>query len=267
MVTLNPTIDLDAFFARLARARERVLLLDYDGTLAPFEPDRDAVRLYDGVDRFLQRWLHDAACRVVFVSGRGARDLAQRLPGAMRPEIWGAHGAERLQPDGTWTTLGIPPAAGSVLAAERGRVERSVHRDWFEVKARSIALHVRGRSTPEASTLLNATRSHWSRLDAAGGLRVHEFDGGIELKVAGADKGSAVTTLLGELGSGAVVAYLGDDATDEDAFVALRNRGLSVLVRPELRPTAADLWLVPPHELLEFLARWDRAVRAGEACG
>lgn len=267
MVTLNPTVDLDAFFARLARAGERVLLLDYDGTLAPFETDRDAARLYDGVDSLLQRWLHDTACRVVFVSGRGACELARRLPGTVRPEIWGAHGAERLQPDGTWTTIEMPPAAGAVLAAERDRVGQGVHRDWFEVKALGIALHVRGRSASEAASLLDATRSHWSRLDAAGALRVQEFDGGIELTVAGAGKGSAVTTLLGELGSGAVVAYLGDDATDEDAFVALRNRGVSVLVRPELRPTAADVWLVPPHELLEFLARWDSAVREGESCG
>jgi trehalose-6-phosphatase len=52
------------------------------------------------------------------------------------------------------------------------------------------------------------------------------------------------------------VAYLGDDRTDEDAFKALAGRGLAVLVREELRPTAAAVWLRPPVELLDFLQRW-----------
>ncbi len=53
-----------------------------------------------------------------------------------------------------------------------------------------------------------------------------------------------------------VFAYLGDDRTDEDAFCALQGRGLNVLVRRERRPTAADLWLEPPEDLLWFLRHW-----------
>jgi hypothetical protein len=47
--------------------------------------------------------------------------------------------------------------------------------------------------------------------------------------------------------------------TDEDAFKALKNRGLSVLVRNEFRPTAADVWIQPPQGLLDFLAEWLQA--------
>lgn len=54
----------------------------------------------------------------------------------------------------------------------------------------------------------------------------------------------------------AAIAYLGDDLTDEDAFQALDTRGLRVLVRDALRPTAADIWLQPPDELLDFLRSW-----------
>ncbi|MBU1936081.1 trehalose-phosphatase, partial [bacterium] len=55
---------------------------------------------------------------------------------------------------------------------------------------------------------------------------------------------------------GATVAYLGDDLTDEDAFRVLKGKGLGVLVRPEFRPTTADLWLQPPDDLIEFLKNW-----------
>jgi trehalose 6-phosphate phosphatase len=54
-------------------------------------------------------------------------------------------------------------------------------------------------------------------------------------------------------------AYLGDDVTDEDAFKALANKGLRALVREQLRETVADIWLIPPVELREFLKRWIKA--------
>ncbi len=52
------------------------------------------------------------------------------------------------------------------------------------------------------------------------------------------------------------MAYLGDDVTDEDAFAAVGNRGFSILVRTEVRESAARFWLRPPAELLEFLDDW-----------
>ena len=48
----------------------------------------------------------------------------------------------------------------------------------------------------------------------------------------------------------------GDDLTDEDAFQALPEGALGVLVREEWRPTEADAWLQPPEGLLDFLDRW-----------
>jgi trehalose-6-phosphatase len=53
-----------------------------------------------------------------------------------------------------------------------------------------------------------------------------------------------------------VIAYLGDDRTDEDAFHALRGRGLTVLVRDQPRPTLAEVQLRPPQELIQFFRDW-----------
>jgi trehalose-6-phosphatase len=70
----------------------------------------------------------------------------------------------------------------------------------------------------------------------------------------------AVETIIAEEGD-AVIAYLGDDFTDEDAFSAIKGKGLSALVRPEWRPTSADVWIIPPEELLSFFDRWIEACR------
>ena len=74
-------------------------------------------------------------------------------------------------------------------------------------------------------------------------------------------KGDAVRTILDEIGPEVPVAYLGDDITDERAFLALGARGLTVLVRPEWRKTAAALWIRPPEGLQDFLTRWMQASR------
>ena len=68
--------------------------------------------------------------------------------------------------------------------------------------------------------------------------------------------GTAVKQILSQESAARPVAYLGDDLTDEDAFAALGNRGYSVLVRTEVRESAARFWLRPPEELLEFLDAW-----------
>jgi trehalose-phosphatase len=98
-------------------------------------------------------------------------------------------------------------------------------------------------------------REAWTPLAERGALELHPFDGGLELRVPGRDKGFAVRRIFADLDEGAAVAYLGDDRTDEDAFRALDGRGLSVLVRREPRPTAAELRLEPPEELLQFLSQ------------
>lgn len=259
MRIMRPAIDLDRFFATVRQAPDRVLLLDFDGTLAALRSARERVGTYEGVDACLQR-LVGANCRTVFVSGRSARDLQAQWPLEVHSEIWGSHGLERLLSDGTYVVLPIGGATLAVLAAERARLGAERTLPHFEFKPYGIALHTRGLADPAASELWRSTWSRWSRLAADGGLRVLEFDGGLELHAAGANKGTVVDTVLSELGPRSAAAFLGDDHTDEAAFLAIRGRGLAVLVRPELRPTAADLWLEPPGELVEFLGRWAGAV-------
>jgi trehalose-phosphatase len=91
------------------------------------------------------------------------------------------------------------------------------------------------------------------------GLTLSNFDGGVEMRVRTPNKGDAVMAVLKENGDPCPTAYLGDDVTDEDGFVALNSYGLTVLVREDHRPTSAQLWLRPPAELLEFLEQWRHA--------
>jgi trehalose-phosphatase len=240
-----------------------VLLLDYDGTLAPFREARDEARPYPEVREAVGRILRAGSTRVVVISGRTVGDLTPLLGLDPLPELWGSHGWERLRPGGALESARLQDAAldglrrGAALASEiapPGRVE---------VKPASVAVHVRGMDDAEAEDLLEHARAVWKPLVETDSFEVRSFDGGLELRVRGRDKGSAIEEILAEEPAGAAIAYLGDDLTDEDAFRALGSRGLSVLVRAEPRQTSADVWIRPPAELLEFLRRWQAEASPG----
>ncbi len=256
MKILDKGLDIDAFFAFVENSRARALMLDYDGTLAPFTEDRDRAYPYPGVSRALDG-LMATGCRLVIVSGRAIEDLVPLLGMARTPELWGSHGWERMGPGG-YEPPRPPERVLDGLQEITAWARENRLGEHFEQKPVGAAVHIRGMKREEADRLLASAAETMAEVALKSGLELHEFDGGVELRPPGRDKGHAVRTVLGELGPGAA-AYLGDDLTDEDAFEAISGRGLGVLVRPELRPTAAGLWIRPPEELLLFIGRWSRA--------
>lgn len=259
MKVLDEGFDLERFFAELTRSPHPALLLDYDGTLAPFHIEPSSARPYPGVPALLER-IMAGRTRLVLISGRWTRDLIPLLGLARLPEIWGSHGFERRFADGRYEIARPDPEALRGLAnadAWSGELRRLGAR--LEQKPASLAVHWRGLPPERAQAIAEKVREHWGTHTRATGLELHAFDGGLELRVPGRDKGYAVRTLLDESPPDGVAAFLGDDLTDEDALRAIRGRGLGVLVRPVLRETAARIWLKPPDELLAFLARWAAA--------
>jgi trehalose 6-phosphate phosphatase len=259
MEALHPAISLDRFFVDLAKAVERVLMLDYDGTLAPFHEERDRAIPYPGVRERLTHLVESDRTRVIIISGRRANDLESLLGLDTLPEIWGCHGAERLLPDESYQLVPLSDRVSRGLKEIDIWAEKEKLEDYLERKPAGRAFHWRGRGEETAGKIRSAVIGDWAARAGLFELSVHEFDGGLELRAEGIDKGRVVKTVLSEVQSGAVIAYCGDDHTDEDAFNALADRGLRVLVRPEIRETAADLWINPPEELLEFLDRWSLA--------
>ena len=248
---------LQRFWSLLAAAPSAMLLLDYDGTLAPFHRDPARAYPYPGVAPLLERLGRLRGDRLAIVSGRALADLRPLLTLDIEPELWGCHGRERRLPDGHYSSAPLSAAAQRALAEAEGWTP-AVHAlgGRIERKPGSLAFHWRGFTPGHQRALERDLETRFAALAQAGALEWHAFDGGVELRAAGCDKGHAVRQVLGELEEGTCVAYLGDDHTDEDAFRALAGHGLRVLVRPKWRATAADLWLRPPEGLRAFLAHW-----------
>jgi trehalose-phosphatase len=257
MQALNPATDVQAFFDGLSHATQCVLLVDYDGTIAPFDERPERARPYPQVASALEELIEQGATRVVIVSGRDLAELLPLLPFKRRPEVWGAHGWQRLLPDGRLVKREPSVAVAAKLDAAERLMRHLMHKGArLERKPASAAVHWRGLPAEVAAEIHADARKSWQGLADTGAVELMDFDGGLELRAIGHNKHDAVKTVLSETPGDGVVAYLGDDITDEDAFAAIKARGLSVLVRPEPRATRADLWLQPPGELTEFLAHW-----------
>ena len=230
----RPTVaGVEDLWARVDRAERLLLALDYDGTLAPFQVDRMAAVPLPGMRASVEALRDDPRVRLVMISGRALDELAQLL-GVAGVELIGSHGFERQQRSGERERTPLAPAQEQALdAAERFAVERGYR---HERKAASFAVHSRGLDAATAEALHADARGAWREHAALPQMELLEFNGGVELRASGIDKGTALRGWLaaqGGVGAGDLAMYVGDDRTDEDAFAVLTElgeRGLGVKV-------------------------------------
>jgi len=257
--------DLGPFFRRVGEAESRGLLLDFDGTIAPFAADRSCASPYAGVRSQIRALVLAARpTRVGIVSGRALEDL--RRVTAMDPpiELWGSHGLERLT-DGRREMRPVPDEVRGLLEEIARAFDAAGLSRVLERKPYGVAIHRRGTPPDDFDRARRELLERFAEPAAEVGLQRLAFDGGVELRLAGSDKGIAVRAMREALGDDAAMAYLGDDLTDEDAFAAVDDRGLSVLVRDVPHPTRARAWIRPPAELFAFLSAWAAATEGRAA--
>jgi trehalose-phosphatase len=126
---------------------------------------------------------------------------------------------------------------------------------FLEDKGWALALHARFADEAEAENVLAEARRLAAPALSSGPFRLlggHKF---LEIGPELAHKGRTVTYLLDRYPwPDALPLYLGDDDKDEEAFVVIKARGgLSILVAPEPRATAADGRLNSPQDARRWL--------------
>jgi trehalose-phosphatase len=256
---MQPTQDtniLNDFLDRLSHAPTSVLMLDYDGTLAPFQIERDRAYPYPGVLPLLARIQRNVRTRIVVITGRPLHEVQALLSPLDGIEIWGAHGLDHLLADGTLQQVSIDQDLTAALRQAEEWLRSNDLANLMEIKPGGIAVHWRGLPKDRVEDINAKVIAGWAPLTKLAGLKSLIFEGGLELRVIRPDKGDAVASVINNLDLESPSAFLGDDLTDEDAFRKLKGRGMAILVRDEYRPTEAEVWLKPPHELLEFLEQW-----------
>jgi trehalose 6-phosphate phosphatase len=261
---LSEAVDLGAFFELVRRADQRALLLDYDGTLAPFTIHRDKAVPSPAVRELLKDIMRLASTRIVIISGRAISDLIDLIGVEPLPEMWGSHGWEHLSSKKGYSLSALDEQSKQKLLEARKFLASLRQPNLCEEKPVSVAAHWRGLPPQQIKSIRSRVLDAWSGIAENSKLAIQPFDGGVELRAGGRDKGSAVTQILSELTGTVAAAYLGDDATDENAFKAMTGKGLRVLARQTFRDTLADVWIKPPGELISFLTKWKNACAAAD---
>ena len=216
---------------RLAAAGAPLLaLLDFDGTLSDIagRPE-DAVLRAGNAARLqaLASGMPGVIAAVGIVSGRALDDVAGRVgvPGLVYA---GNHGLEIAGP-GICYRHPAAEAAVPMMADAAGRLAAGLDGiPGVVVENKGITLTLHYRQTP-AEWRCRAVAGFYDAvrpLVAEGRCRITEAKAALELRPA-ADwhKGRALELIRARIAPGAVPLYVGDDATDEDAFRAAQAAG------------------------------------------
>lgn len=263
MSTCQPVLDLSPGATLpsppLPAAGERwALFLDVDGTLLEFADDPRSVTANSPLIALLQE-LHAALNgALALVSGRTLAEL-DRVFGNPAWTLVGLHGLDLRQADGTRRQFPVATADQERVRAAVQALARQfpgVHR---EAKGVAAALHCR-QAPEQFPRLLAAAQA------AARDLPGYEVQPGnlvVEFKPSGTDKGRAVAELLHKAPfAGRRPVYVGDDLTDEHAFVLVNGAGgLSVRVGAR-EPSVARCTLAGPQAVQAWLRD---VLAAGEA--
>ncbi|NJC33743.1 trehalose 6-phosphate phosphatase [Sphingomonas jejuensis] len=226
------------------------LFLDFDGTLVELAERPDGVVVDRALTDLLDALGTRFGNRVALISGRSVAQLDEMLGAAAAPlAIAGSHGLEER-----WQgSLSTPDRPQALTDAEHAFDDFAANRSGVLVERKSLGVALHFRLAPDAE---NAAVALASRLGEAPGLHYQPGKMMAELRLDGADKGTAITALLQrpEL-AGTVPVFLGDDVTDEPGFAAAgAGGGFGVLVGAE-RPTAARYRLPDVAAVRHWLAQ------------
>lgn len=231
-----------------------LLALDFDGCLAPLQDDPEASRALPAAVAALDRLATVPGLHLAIVSGRALGDLSAKAEVPEGTHLVGSHGGERghrHDGDVVLDPFDLDPDRAAVLAAVTADLERAVAAvpgARVERKPAAVVLHTRTAEDDAAAARLT---EHAVALGARDGVDAMRGKDVVELSVLEVTKGDALAALRGELGV-AVVAYAGDDVTDERAFATLGPRDVTVKVGDG--PTAARFRVADPDAVAALLA-------------
>jgi trehalose 6-phosphate phosphatase len=245
---------------RILRAPHLLMCLDYDGTLTHFTDTPAGAHLSPQMERVLLSLAEHDNLTLAVISGRYRADLQARvgIPGLIYA---GNHGLEISGPG----YLFVEPKAASYVGALQELSDQLsaklqiIPGALVEFKGLTISVHYRQVAPAQGEEVRHLVHSALANTQHPFVLLAGDKIFDIRPRVYW-DKGSAINWIKERLAKPEIlVIYIGDDVTDEDAFVALPD-GITVKVG-EAGETAAHYLLGGPWEVRKFLEWLDELLR------
>ena len=265
----NRVIDLPQVFdtsqelkARIDRARRLLLFLDFDGTLAPIVQEPKLAVLPAETRVVLDELASRETITVAIVSGRSLVDIKGRV--AMPALIYaGNHGLEIEGPGLSFEHAQAAVLRGAVREITERIAAHAASLEGIEIESKGMTSSIHYRRAPRSAQihlealLRDIVAPNDPNIEVREGKMVHEVRPRVDW-----DKGKAAVWIRKQLDqSEALPIVLGDDMTDENAFVAFDD-AITICVDPR-QETAAEYWVQGPDDVKDFLAWisriWEKA--------
>jgi trehalose 6-phosphate synthase/phosphatase len=250
---------IQAILNDFQKANKRCILLDYDGTLAPYQKLPSLAVPGEELIQLLKQLTADETNEIVIISGRDSDTLTKWL-GHLPLTLVAEHGAMIKYKDGDWKEL-------ITISAEwkdqiRPLMQLFVDRcagSFIEEKKSTLAWHYRNTYPELGFNRSRELKNSLLQLTANTSLQVIDGNKVMEVRTVGVDKGATATNILAELYPDFILC-LGDDATDEDMFKTLKDKGYTIKIGRG--NTAASYTILSQREVFPFLRRFVSQERA-----
>jgi trehalose 6-phosphate synthase/phosphatase len=191
---LETTLSVVPFITAFSEAKQRLLLFDFDGTLAPIVNDPAEARLSET----LTETLHTLAehSNLVVISGRNRAFLEKTFTG-IPVHLVAEHGAFLKNPDKPWTRLDL--TADDWVDSVRPTMDEFVERfpgTSVEAKETAIAWHYRRAESDDIEGQAVELATRLRGLSSSVPLAVIQGSKVIEVKPAQHSKGTVAVTFL-----------------------------------------------------------------------
>lgn len=216
-----------------ANSNNRIIFLDYDGTLVGFKTNIELASPDEELYALLKQLASDKANRVVIVSGRPAKFLKQWF-GELDVDMISEHGAWTKTQGNDWTSV---PGLNNQWKKEIYPVLESFTDKtagaFIEEKDFSLVWHYRKVEESLGELRTSELVSTLRYLVEDKGLQILPGNKVVEVKNVEINKGKAVLNFVHEENYDFIMA-IGDDHTDEDIFKALPQSAITIKVGSHL---------------------------------
>lgn len=242
--------------ASYIETKQRILFLDYDGTLAWFTKNPEDAKPDEDLYGILKRLSSDPNNTMVIISGRDKETLSRWFGPEWNIHFVAEHGVWFREPGSEWHMMEQinNEWKESVEPLLEYYVDRTP-RSFIEYKNFSLVWHYR-KSDPDlgmqrAWELKDELRTLTSNLN----LEIMDGDKVLEIKYSGINKGRAASHKMGDSSYDFILA-VGDDWTDEFTFEAMPEEAYTIKVGT--KTTKASYYIESVDLVRELLCRFTK---------
>jgi len=231
------------------------LFLDFDGTLAEIVSVPSKARLAKKTKELLDKLVLKKDFRVAVISGRSLEDIKKRV-GIKNVIYAGNHGLEIEGPKIKYI-FSVGRQYRKILLRIKSDLEERLSKFkgvLVEDKGLSLSLHFRRIHKGLISKIKTIFHEVTIVYNVKGQIKLSSGKKVLEIRPnVDWDKGKVVLWLLARQvfslkGKPIIPVYIGDDLTDEDAFRALKNKGVTIVVGRK-KHSFADYYLLSSREV------------------